>query len=79
MVVAALTGVPYREGSVAGETVSEGDTVPCKLRGESIRLPSRSCRLGEYGGGGEATGSKDAMVRGNRSRSMLKPHTVWPP
>ena len=53
-VVAALTGVPYWEGSVPGDVVSEGETRLAERRCESCS--SRS-RRGEYGGGGEATGS----------------------
>lgn len=52
--MAALTGVPNREDSVSGEVVSAGDNV-------SAACPGDACwswfRRGEYGGGGEATGS----------------------
>ena len=54
-VVAALVGVRPREESVLGDMVSEGDmTILSRCD------PSGLC--GEYGGGGDATGSIEVVL-----------------
>ena len=54
IVVAALTGVLYREGSESGDVVSAGEAISTTVRCLDSLVSSRR---GEYGGGGEATGS----------------------
>ena len=51
IVVAALVGVVPCDASVPGDMVSEGDTTPLPSPCDSPSL------CGEYGGGGDATGS----------------------
>ena len=54
MVVAVLTGVAYCEYSLPGDTISDGDAEVLVVLADA----GISCeRRGEYGGGGDATGS----------------------
>lgn len=54
VVMAALTGVDWCEESVSGDVLSDGEVKSSGLRGDVCDSCSRR---GEYGGGGEATGS----------------------
>lgn len=66
--MAELTGVLYRELSVSGDRMSGGKGRPANCRGES----PRSSRRGEYGGGGETTGSEYKYVSsGNVDMRLL--------
>lgn len=76
IVVAALTGVACCEGSDEGDTVSDGDAVPRGLIGDWSWFPSR---LGEYGGGGEATGSACVSIRQRVNGYFSKYRTVRAP
>lgn len=73
MVVAALTGVACWEGSDEGDIVSGGDIVSHGLDGDCSWFSSR---LGEYGGGGEATGSACVSTRPRMNGCLLDFRTV---
>lgn len=72
-VLAEVSGVLYREASVSGEVVSDGDMVSEASLGDSC---DPGVLRGEYGGGGEATGSvRMSMERLHGTRSASS--TIW--
>ena len=68
-----MRGVVFREVSVSGDVVSEGEVAFRLMRGEVVASESRR---GEYGGGGETTGSMLGL-KGHLEED-LEPPTIRP-